>query len=292
MRAMRGAFESKVRRQVHSLKEEPHRKLLFKIADKRRKWLGCRAQRDARRWTPREAFELLLIEYLGLTRDTVPIVSEKDDEIVWDSMNECPTLDACNRLGLDTKAVCREVYEKSTQAFLSELDPQLRFWRSYDHIRPHAPSCREAIYRIDFESMMRLAIEEAEISRSAGDEASGAVLVLGQEVIATGHDTVLEHDEPSAHAAMRAIRKGNKSLDDSNLCGGVLFTTCEPCAICTAQAIRANLTTIVYGAARRGSTNTGKRRSSSSCRAVVERAPIWLEVIGGVLEEECKSLFL
>ncbi len=292
MRAMRGAFESKVRRQVHSLKEEPHSKLLFETANKRRKWLGCRARRDAETWTPREAFELLLIEYMGLTRDTVPIVSEKEDEIVWDSMNECPTLDACNRLGLDTKVVCRDVYEKSTQAFLSDLDPQLRFWRSYDLIRPHAPACREAIYRIDFESMMRLAIEEAEISRSAGNEASGAVLVWGQEVIATDHETVFEDHEPSAHAAMRAIRKGNKSLDDCNLCGGVLFTTCEPCAICTAQAIRANLTTIVYGAALEDAANTGKRRISSSCEQVVERAHIWLEVIGGVLEEECRSVSL
>jgi tRNA(adenine34) deaminase len=213
-------------------------------------------------------------------------VSENDDEIVWESMNECPTLDACNRLGLDTKAVCREVYEKSTQAFLSELDPQLRFWRSYDHIRPHAPSCREAIYRIDFESMMRLAIEEAEIARSAGNEACGAVLVLGQDVIATGHH------EPSAHAAIQAIRMGNGALGDSNLCGGVLFTTCEPCSICTAEAVRANLTTMVYGSSRRDSTNTGESRRSSSGRALVERASIWLEIIGGVLEEECKSLSL
>jgi len=69
MRAMRDEHESKVRRQVRSLKEEPHSKLLFETADKRRRWLEIRVPQDARAWTPREAYELLLVEYLGLARD-------------------------------------------------------------------------------------------------------------------------------------------------------------------------------------------------------------------------------
>ena len=43
-----------------------------------------------------------------------------------------------NPLGLDTRSVCRGAYEKSTQAFISHMDPELRFLRSYSEIRPYS----------------------------------------------------------------------------------------------------------------------------------------------------------
>lgn len=71
------------------------------------------------------------------------MVEESDDRITWLSKNSCSTLDSCAQLGLDTRAVCRAVYEKPTQLFFSRLDPGLRFVRDYEQIRPHAPHCRE-----------------------------------------------------------------------------------------------------------------------------------------------------
>ena len=73
------------------------------------------------------------------------------------SKNPCPTLEACRRLDLDTRKVCRKSYEKPTQAFLSALDPELRFYRSYETIRPHADVCEERIVRIDLAALMAMA---------------------------------------------------------------------------------------------------------------------------------------
>lgn len=63
---------------------------------------------------------------------------------------------------------------------MSQINPQLRFIRSYQEIRPYSPYCREMIFRIDFEQMIALAIEEAKKSKKSGNKGYGAVVVLAK----------------------------------------------------------------------------------------------------------------
>ncbi len=128
------------------------------VTRKRLSWFEARHhQKKSERPTPRDAYGLFLLDYLGLSEDQVPVVHETDTEITWLSKNRCPTLDACRELGLDTRTVCRGAYEKSTQMLLSRLDPQLRFVRDYEEIRPHVPHCKESIVRVNFEALMQTA---------------------------------------------------------------------------------------------------------------------------------------
>jgi tRNA(adenine34) deaminase len=84
---------------------------------------------------------------MGLLPADLVVVKETDQEIVWLSQNRCPTLAACLELGLDTRFVCREINERSTQAFVERLNPHLRFGRSYEEIRPYTEYCKEWITR-------------------------------------------------------------------------------------------------------------------------------------------------
>ncbi len=59
--------------------------------------------------------------------------------------NRCPTLEACQKLGLDTRVVCRRAYEAPVQALLDKVDPRLRFRRNYAAIRPYTPYCEEIL---------------------------------------------------------------------------------------------------------------------------------------------------
>jgi tRNA(Arg) A34 adenosine deaminase TadA len=228
---------------------------------------------------------------MELSPDDLPIVSESETEIVWQSANPCPTLEAVKALGLDTRTVCRATTEKSTQAFLSQIDPQLRFLRSYEEIRPYATHCREMIVRVDFEAMMRLALEEAKLSRQEGNRGYGAVVVLGQRILSRAHDTAVAQRDPSLHAEVNAIRQAVEVLGDSNLCGAILFSTCEPCPMCSSLAVWANLTTIVYGASIDETARLGKARIHVSADEIVAKSPVMIDVIGGVLHEECKALY-
>jgi tRNA(Arg) A34 adenosine deaminase TadA len=285
-------FETKVESQIDRLKRFSCREIEAEVAQKRIAWVTQNhpAGKLAHP-SPRQAFETLFFAYMGLPADELPVLSETDTEIIWSSLNRCPTLAATQQLGLDTRLICRAAYEKSTQAFLSQLDPQLRFLRSYEEIRPYSDHCKESIIRVDFEEMMRLAIEEARASRLEGNKGYGAVVVLGHEILARAHDTAITEHDPSRHAEVNAIRRAVQALGDSNLSGTILFSTCEPCPMCSALAVWVNLTAIVYGVSLEETARMGKARIRVGAKEIIEKSPVMIEIIEGVLKNECRVLY-
>jgi tRNA(Arg) A34 adenosine deaminase TadA len=284
-------FQARVQRHVERLEALSCREIERQVAEARIAWFQRKRPESGDRPSPRRAYELLFLDYMGLSPDDLPVVSETETEIVWLSRNRCPTLEACQLLGWDTRRVCRAAFEKSTQAFVSQLDPQLRFLRSYTEIRPHADHCRERIVRVDFEAMVSLALEEARLSKQTGNKGYGAVVALGNCILGRAHDTAATKGDPSLHAEVNAIRQAAHTLDDPNLSGAILFSTCEPCPMCASLAVWANLTTIVYGASIAETAQMGQSRILVSAQEIVDRSPAMVEVIGGVLREMCASLY-
>ena len=90
------------------------------------------------------AYQLFLTK-LGITADEAPIVEKQDKKLLIHSKNFCPTLEACKILGLDTRDICKQLSEKPTQALLQRLNPNLRFKRNYNSLRPFKPYCEEMI---------------------------------------------------------------------------------------------------------------------------------------------------
>ncbi|UJX39557.1 nucleoside deaminase [Desulfovibrio sp. JY] len=290
---MAEAFEAKVSRRVRELDAGALWRLERQVAAKREAWFESAAGRDflGKRMTPRQAFETLFFSYMGLHSEDLPVVAESEDEIVWHSKNSCPTLEACLRSGRDTRQVCRAVYERPTQRFLSRLDPQLRFMRDYCTIRPHAPYCLERIVRVDFDGMMRTAIAEAKASFAEGNKGYGAVVAMGGDILAVGHDTAATDGDPSRHAEFKMLGEAVKAYGDTNLCGAVLVSTCEPCPMCAAMAVWCNVTSIVYGASIADTVAIGRTRIEVDTRTIVDNAPATIEVIGGVLKDDCLDLY-
>lgn len=295
MSGERTGFREQVLAQVDRLKNKTVKAIEAETIAKRTAWFDNLAVGDKLaimdRTSPRLAFETVFFRYMGLRSEELPILRENDDEIVWSSRNPCPTLEACRQLGLDTRVVCRGAYEKSTQALVSRLDPQLRFLRDYDEIRPASHHCVERIVRVRFEKMMKLAIEEARQSRREGNKGYGAVAVMGARVIAQAHDTAASQRDPSRHAEMNALREATRVLNDDNLSGVVLFSTCEPCPMCSSMAAWANISAIVFGASIEQTAAMGKARILVPAREIVVRSPATVEIIDGVLEEECLGLY-
>jgi hypothetical protein len=93
-----------------------------------------------------DAFEVFYKSYLGVSLPEEGEIFSKN-EIRWITRwwNRCPTLEACQQLGLDTREVCLKVYERPVQALFERLHPGLRFRRNYAAIRPHAGYCEEII---------------------------------------------------------------------------------------------------------------------------------------------------
>ena len=141
--------EQRIARQVEQLRAcaGDYTRLHEELLRKRLAWWEANGQDLALGGPlPRQAYTLLLLIYMGLDPREVPVVYEDERTIIWRSTNFCPTLEACRRLGLDTRIVCRAATEGSVQALIARLDPRLRFSRNYaTGIRPYADYCEEKI---------------------------------------------------------------------------------------------------------------------------------------------------
>lgn len=60
----------------------------------------------------------------------------------------------------------------------------------------------------------------------------GCIIVKNGEVIAEGTNEVTSTNDPSAHAEITAIRKACQKLNDFQLSGCIVYTSCEPCPMC------------------------------------------------------------
>jgi tRNA(adenine34) deaminase len=293
---VRMAFEDRVASKVARLSARSLRAIEAETVAKRTAWWksrnpGSSSYGHSGKPTPRLAFELLFFDYMGLPPHDLAVLRESDHEIVWASRNPCTTLEACRQLGLDTRTVCRNACEKPTQAFVSCIDPELRFHRDYNVIRPASDHCLEWIVRVPFDERMRLAIEEAQRSREEGNKGYGAVAVLGDRLLARGHDTAVTGHDPSLHGEVNVIRQAIRELGSDNLSGVVLFSTCEPCPMCSALAVWANVSAIVFGASAAETAARGKRRILIPASEVVSKSDTHVEVFPGILHDECLALY-
>jgi tRNA(adenine34) deaminase len=139
---------------------------------------------------------------------------------------------------------------------------------------------------------MALAQAAAEEARAAGEVPVGAVLVRGDEVIATGFNHPIGAHDPSAHAEMVALRSAAQAAGNYRLPGCELYVTLEPCLMCAGAIMHARIARVVFGA---------RDPKTGACGSVVDvfansQLNHHTTVTGGVLEAECgaalKSFFV
>ena len=94
----------------------------------------------------------------------------------------------------------------------------------------------EAAITLSFEAM-----------RSQRGGPYGAVVVKNGEIIGQGMNEVTSINDPTAHAEITAIRQACERLDQWQLSGCDLYTSCEPCPMCMGAIYWARLDRVYYG---------------------------------------------
>jgi tRNA(Arg) A34 adenosine deaminase TadA len=103
-------------------------------------------------------------------------------------------------------------------------------------------------------------------------------------------NAVRKENDPSSHAELRAVRKATKKLKTPSLKGYTLYTTCEPCPMCMANALWAGLDRVVY-AATIADANKHCKQIHVSARELNRRSDMPLVVEGPLLRKEAYALF-
>ncbi len=85
----------------------------------------------------------------------------------------------------------------------------------------------------------------------------GCVIVKNNKIIAEGNNQVTNLNDPTAHAEIVAIRNACKSINDFNLKGTEIYTSCEPCPMCLSAIYWSHIDKIYYGNTRMEAANIG-----------------------------------
>ena len=144
---------------------------------------------------------------------------------------------------------------------------------------------------MDAETLMRLAIAQAQASIAAGQTPVGCAIAIGDQVIAANHNRVLATTDITAHAEMVTIREACTRLSRIHLEGAVVASTLEPCPMCMAALHWARVDTVYYGATIADSTAVGFNELRIPAADVIRLGGSNIKLTGGILRRECLAVF-
>lgn len=107
------------------------------------------------------------------------------------------------------------------------------------------------------EELLQQAIDIAIKGQKNGGGPFGAVIAKDGEPIVTCHNQVTNHNDPTAHAEVEAIRQACQKLNTFDLSGYDIYCSCEPCPMCLAAIYWARLGHIYYACTKEDAKEHG-----------------------------------
>ena len=139
---------------------------------------------------------------------------------------------------------------------------------------------------MNYELYMAEAIAEARRGGEEGNEPIGAVAVIDDAMIARDHDRSVLHGDPTAHAVMLTIQATARKLGPKRLAEVTIFTTNEPCVMCTGALVEARVRSLVFAV-----PDPDRGAAGSVLQLARDPSlPHQLSVISGVRESEARRL--
>ncbi|MGI6711240.1 MAG: tRNA adenosine(34) deaminase TadA [Bacillota bacterium] len=130
------------------------------------------------------------------------------------------------------------------------------------------------------------ALVEAEKAFKKNEVPIGAIVVYRGKIIARAHNRKEERQDPTAHAEILAIQEAASQLNSWRLRDCTVYTTLEPCTMCSGALVQARVSSLVFGAW------DIKAGAAGSLLNLVQfpRFNHRIETIGGIMEEECQEI--
>ena len=139
----------------------------------------------------------------------------------------------------------------------------------------------------DHEAFMRQAMELGETAGREGDLGIGCVIVRDGRVIGRGRNRTNTRRNPMVHAETDAIADALKALGTSDLAGSTLYTTMEPCPMCSGAMMNARIGHWVMGGRLKAVGRVIGRYTAESFVAFVDAD---VQITTGILAAECEAL--
>lgn len=137
------------------------------------------------------------------------------------------------------------------------------------------------------EEFIRRCFDLAIDAGKKGDVPVGSVLVHDDEIIMTAQNTVNSDDDSTRHAEMNLLVKSERAFSPEIVKQSTLYTSTEPCVMCTAAIWRAGISKIVYSVSLESLARLIRPGYKYiPCEEIFERLGTELRVVGSILESE------
>ncbi|WP_424136458.1 nucleoside deaminase [Roseomonas chloroacetimidivorans] len=146
----------------------------------------------------------------------------------------------------------------------------------------------------EHERMMAMAIEQAKHGASLGEQPFGALVARDGEVVVKTWSKKVGLRDATAHSETLAVGMACRALGRRELPDCTFYATCEPCPMCLGAIFNGGFKRLVLGARNADVKRLAKKAFNFKDYSVESfaRTVGWdLEVIEGVLTEECVALY-
>jgi len=142
----------------------------------------------------------------------------------------------------------------------------------------------------------RYMCEAIKIATAHGDDPSlspiGCIIVRDGKVLAAERNRVSEDRDATAHAEICAMRAAGRAFENGDLRGATLYSTLQPCGMCTMASIWSKLGRIVYGAGREDVHRMYfEARHIDTLDFIADAYRDDIVIVGGVAREACARLY-
>ena len=140
------------------------------------------------------------------------------------------------------------------------------------------------------EELLRQAIDLARQARHAGNHPFGALLALEGVTILTAQNTVNTQSDPTAHAESNLMAAAIARLTPDQVRRSVLYTSCEPCAMCVGKMYWAGIRAVVYALPAEDLATLAGPDFLIPCRELFARSTETVRVTGPLLIREAREV--
>lgn len=136
------------------------------------------------------------------------------------------------------------------------------------------------------EFFMKEAIRLSQLAVEHGNEPFGAVLVKDGEIVYSNENQIYSATDPTFHAEAGLLRKFCAETHITDLQDYTLYSSCEPCFMCSGAMVWTKLGRLVYAASDIDLCDLLDEQGSNASQIVFGNSYHKPVVTGGILREE------
>ena len=139
---------------------------------------------------------------------------------------------------------------------------------------------------IEHEKYIKRTYQLARSAQEKGNHPFGALLVIEDKIVSFAENSVVTDNDITRHAELNLVSKVARELDPKLLAQSILYTSTEPCAMCSGAIYWAGIAKIVYGCP---AVELGKIAGGSfvvPCRKLLKYGKRQIHVVGPVLGDQ------